>query len=349
MKLAIKGSICGFRLNDNHVISLTEAIIRSNIQLIDISLSYHRITDIGFEEIARLLQPGLYGDARNSHQLEGLDLEGNDITGDCFAATSLTTAYDCPLSYLNLTGNPLSTDGRNALADVVLVNKTLRQLAVNNCGFDLKSAIHLITNLHNNNSLQLLYFDRPMLLQYTKEDELSDHISRLLEQSKVLCDISLRYCNIQNHGAKLLADALIRNATLINLNLECNKIGISGAEVLASYLMVRSQNTVKSLGLSFNFIGDDGAIAIAEAIKCNTSLCHLSLKNNNIGPIGLKAIADALECNSTLESISIFGNNFNDDNGKQFHEFIRNVVPYTALYLDIDVYVVDGNYNIAEN
>ena len=43
-KIAIKGSIAGFRFNDNHVVSLVEAIVKSNIQLLDLSLTYHHIT-----------------------------------------------------------------------------------------------------------------------------------------------------------------------------------------------------------------------------------------------------------------------------------------------------------------
>ena len=45
-KIAIKG-VPSFRFNDTGVIQLVEAVVKSNIQLVDLSLPYHRITGIG--------------------------------------------------------------------------------------------------------------------------------------------------------------------------------------------------------------------------------------------------------------------------------------------------------------
>ena len=42
-KIAIKG-MPSFRFDDTGVIQLVEAVIKSNIQLVDLSLPYHRIT-----------------------------------------------------------------------------------------------------------------------------------------------------------------------------------------------------------------------------------------------------------------------------------------------------------------
>lgn len=76
---------------------------------------------------------------------------------------------------------------------------------------------------------------------------------------------------------------------------------------------------------------------------------NLSLKNNKIGSLGLSAICEVLEVNNTLESVTIFGNSFDNVNGNQFHNLINCRIPYTGLFLDIDVYVVDGEFLIAEN
>ena len=64
---------------------------------------------------------------------------------------------------------------------------------------------------------------------------------------------------------------------------------------------------------------------------------------------GLTAIGEVLQNNTTLESISIFGNGFNNANGKQYLDLIRTKFVYSGLYLDIDVYIVDGQYHVAEN
>ena len=49
--------------------------------------------------------------------------------------------------------------------------------------------------------------------------------------------------------------------------------------------------------MQINSIGDDGAKAIAEALKVNPVLTVLDLHYNNIGVDGAKAIAEALKVN----------------------------------------------------
>ena len=51
-----------------------------------------------------------------------------------------------------------------------------------------------------------------------------------------------------------------------------------------------------------NDIGDDGAKAIAEALKVNPVLTTLDLWNNSIGPEGAMAIAEALKVNPLLKN-----------------------------------------------
>ena len=60
--------------------------------------------------------------------------------------------------------------------------------------------------------------------------------------------------------------------------------------------------------LSDNDIGNDGAKAIADALKDIHSLEKLDLSRNKIGDDGAKAIADALKDNHTLKSLFLFSN-----------------------------------------
>lgn len=74
----------------------------------------------------------------------------------------------------------------------------------------------------------------------------------------------------------------------------------------------------------------------------------LTLKNNSIGPLGLAALATALETSTNLESITLFGNRFDNATGMQYYRLVKQRFPYTQVFIDIDVYVVDGQYMIAE-
>lgn len=367
----------GTKLTDSDIISFTESVLKAEIHLIDISFKNHWITDVGLEEIARLFKP-----QGNNKTLEGLDLEANEIKGTCFHAINLTSKHGCPLVYFNISCNPINSDGRKAVANIILNNKILRQISINSIGFDLSSMILMLTNLGENNSLQLLSMDRPLTNSSVKCDEVADHLGRVLTTSQNLYDISMRYFNVLDHGAHQLAQSLILNDSLMSLNLECNNIGIRGAEALASYLILKNGrnnggNSLKSLGMAYNRIGDDGAIAFAEALLKNSSLETLTLRANGIGQPGLEAILTALERrtqqgNGTLKSLTLFSNDFSDDNGKQLSRLLEiidgekkargeskreeskgsgsgsgsgeNVI----VQLDVIVDIVDGKYLIAE-
>ena len=55
-----------------------------------------------------------------------------------------------------------------------------------------------------------------------------------------------------------------------------------------------------SLDLYDNNIGDEGATALAEALKENTTLTTLNLASNKIGDEGATALAEALKENKNL-------------------------------------------------
>ena len=56
-----------------------------------------------------------------------------------------------------------------------------------------------------------------------------------------------------------------------------------------------------NLDLHFNQIGDEGAKAIAEALKVNPVLTKLDLSVNNLGDAGKKAVRDAVKDRSGFE------------------------------------------------
>ncbi len=60
---------------------------------------------------------------------------------------------------------------------------------------------------------------------------------------------------------------------------------------------------VTTLYLRWNKIGDEGAKAIAEALKVNAAVTTLYLGSNNIGDEGAIAIAEALKVNAVLKNL----------------------------------------------
>ncbi|KAL0240076.1 hypothetical protein GEMRC1_010183 [Eukaryota sp. GEM-RC1] len=93
---------------------------------------------------------------------------------------------------------------------------------------------------------------------------------------------------------------MVRNE-VSTINLDSNSIGNEGAIAIAEALKVNS--SLSTINLYSNSIGNEGAIAIAEALKVNSSLSTINLNNNSIGNEGAIAIAEALKVNSSLSTI----------------------------------------------
>jgi len=302
--------------------------------------------------------------------LRTLDLEGNDITGNCINKLNLGTSL-CPIEKLNLSSNPLGSIGGAIIADALPNNNRLKHLIVNNCEFPLNTLILITTSMV---SLQLespsvlsvtpiatLELDRPLLwCESNKQEEGGDHLSRLLmlASKSPLSSLSLKYFNMQNFGAQILAESMYRSyGSIVSLNLECNAIGVAGAEALATFIILQSKDArggknstatcLRVLKLANNKISNEGAAAMAEALMSNTTLEELTLSNNGIST-GLVSIGRALEKNNTIRKITLFGNDFDMESGKIFDDLQTSRFEYLNVSIDISVYVIDGTYMVAQ-
>ena len=362
--LELKGSKLEFRMNDELVSSLCQSLSDVGIILESLLLPFNDLTDISCEIISKTLLRPRERDPQSLF-VENLSLEGNSITHVGVTHLQLQSNKLCPLLSLNLSGNSLGLAGGMQIATAMKTNRSLRALILNSCGFPLNALIAIATALGEDvikkkPVLEVLEIDRA-IVGSSKGEESTDHFSRiLLNKTNSLSDVSLKFHSISDFGARVLADALSRNSNIISINLECNSIGVSGAEALSSYLILQSKgasvgagggysNSLRSLRLSYNCIGDEGAIALAEALCVNTSLLTLTLNNNAIGVSGLVALGNALYKNNSLRRLAIFGNEFDSDvSGRLFFEFIQERLRFLDLSLDISVYIVDGVYLIAE-
>eukprot|EP01041_Mallomonas_annulata_P002145 gene2145-4177_t len=331
-----------FRLDDLHIEFLVDSIKKSYIRLQRVRLRHHRIGDAGFVKLCHLVS------STDETDLRILDLEGNEITekGCCVIQPCLDGSNQerCNLEELNLSWNPVGPDGAMALALALEKNSKLKRLFLGNCNLNLKALIAISNSTASNTTLESLILDRPLLT--TLEEESVDHFSRLLAHQSSLTALSLRYNHVGDHGMRLLSQALMANDTLTSLNLDSNKICVGGANSIARTLV--QVQRLKELRLSANRLGDEGARAIAEALKCNYSLTKVDLGYNGIGVSGLVAIGTALEKNNTLTRLAVWGNSFDDEAGRMYFDLARLRFPYVGLFIDIEVYVVDGVHMVAQ-
>lgn len=62
---------------------------------------------------------------------------------------------------------------------------------------------------------------------------------------------------------------------------------------------------LKHLDLSWNGFGNEGALALGEALKFNNTLVHLNLNNNRITNEGVGMLSRGLEHNDTLQILQV--------------------------------------------
>uniref|UniRef100_H3AWB4 Leucine rich repeat containing 71 n=1 Tax=Latimeria chalumnae TaxID=7897 RepID=H3AWB4_LATCH len=91
---------------------------------------------------------------------------------------------------------------------------------------------------------------------------------KLIGEESMLTHVSLRNNKIDDHGAKLIGNALstlkTANKVLISLNLSYNHISDQGAGDIAQGL--RLNRSLLCLSLAHNHIGDQGAVKLAEVL-----------------------------------------------------------------------------------
>lgn len=102
-----------------------------------------------------------------------------------------------------------------------------------------------------------------------------------------------------------LATALEGNIGLITLLLEDNSLGPDSAVEVAR---IMRHTSLKKLSLCGNQIANDGAQAIADAMKSNSTLTSLNLEYNDITSPGIEHVSQALMQNITLTELSLASN-----------------------------------------
>ena len=235
---------------------------------------------------------------------------------------------------LMLSDNPLGDDGAKALAEMLggngaessgTVNTTLEYVAINLCDIGPVGAQHLAQALRVNTSAKTL--------------DLSDNF-------------------LDDEGAKALAEMLggngaessgTVNTTLEHVVLSNCDTGPVGAQHLAQALRVNT--SAKTLNLSDNLLGDEGAKALAEMLggngaessgTVNTTLEHVYLSDCNIGPVGAQHLAQALCVNTSVKTLDLSRNPLGDDEAKALAEMLggngaesSGTVNTTLEYVDL--------------
>ena len=111
-------------------------------------------------------------------------------------------------------------------------------------------------------------------------------------------------------GVTALFDALESSRSLASLTLAGCCLSSEGTRILAHYLS-SSNCRLQALNISYNDLGQIGAVHIAHAVAANKSLRSLNLRGNSMGDAGGLALATGLLANcGVLTELIVADNGF---------------------------------------
>ncbi|KAF2077270.1 hypothetical protein CYY_001394 [Polysphondylium violaceum] len=118
--------------------------------------------------------------------------------------------------------------------------------------------------------------------------------------------LNLKETGIENEGSDYIAQYISANKvpSIIGLNLTSSSVTDIGMNEFSNALK-KAHCTLTTLILDENYLGDDGAVLLAEGLKFNRSLTHLQIKNTDIGERGTIELSNACRFNTTITLLDI--------------------------------------------
>jgi hypothetical protein len=191
--------------------------------------------------------------------------------------------------------------------------------------FDLNPVLKAVAALPALESLSFKSYD------FSREARLSAESLELLSSSSTLKTLALKRLHLTTLLPKFILD-LESNNTLQSLNLDSNQMGQEcGAAI--SYLL-RFNDTLLELNLGCNCLTDDSGTQIARALLMNTTLKALSLQANYLRIPTATAIGDLLGNDAChLESLDLSRNYIEEEGGTSLAIGLRTNTRLKSLFL----------------
>ena len=173
-----------------------------------------------------------------------------------------------------------------------------------------------------------------------------------INNSKLLNKSNLRFVQqslgviCKGHDKESLCTALKCCTYLQTLDLSDNYIGSDGAVALAEGLKCCA--IIQTLNLSSNSVGSDGTVALAEGLKCYTNLETLDISHNSIGSDGAVALAEGLKCCANLQELNLSSNSIGSDGAVALVEGLKCCTNLQTLDLSSNSIGSDGAVALAE-
>jgi Ran GTPase-activating protein (RanGAP) involved in mRNA processing and transport len=245
---------------------------------------------------------------RQNTALQYLDLDSIDLGSAGLAEIAPALYRNTSIKTLDLTCNGLDDiESANGLRELLRRNKTITSLCIaqNVFGLNTAAARSILEGVRSNTALQQLDLD---------DCKLGDRGISLLAKALAIRNASILELNLQGNkitsvGVRALVDDNVEAVkTLTKLSLLYNPIRSEGVTILAGALGRNAMPSLKRLYLCVCHIDDDGFVVLVSALEQKTSLQILNVAGNQFGERGFMALAKSLPKIKGLQQIDFTAN-----------------------------------------
>ena len=170
-------------------------------------------------------------------------------------------------------------------------------------------------------------------LIYQSNNTLKAIIEALIvnDELKILDISNLNFNSVISPEFNLYEELLKNNKNLTELITGSNVSGFSTTSLAKG---LKDNTTLTNLSLID--IGDEGAVALADALKHNKGLTKLHINKCNISAVGAQDLANALKNNSTLTELDISNNDISDGGANALADALKTNSTLTTLDISIN-------------
>ena len=239
----------------------------------------------------------------------------NDIHEDGAASIAKVLQSDfCVITSLTLSDNPIGGQGLQLISEGLITNTSLVELNLSDCSLVISEENGPVVTemLIKNKTLRTLNmsYNKGIMLSQTSLSYIADG----LIMNTSLVELNMSYCSlvISEENGPVVTEMLIKNKTLRTLNLSNNK-GIMISQTSLSYIadgLIMNTSLVE-LNMSYCslVISEENGPVVTEMLIKNKTLKTLSLSDYKgegmILDSGLSYIAEGLKRNSALEELTL--------------------------------------------
>ena len=318
------------------VADIAEALL-SNTELSNLDLSHN---SVGVKAVAAIAKALVH---TSSTALTSLNISSCPIWDEGVTAISQSLQNNTTLTNLDISGNHIGDEGATAIGQSLWTNTALTCLDISNNSFGDEGATAIAQALQSNSTLTWLDISINSI-----GDEGVTAIAQALQSNTTLISLDMHADDgtggwgpptIGDEAVIAISQALLRNTTLRSLDISFFLLGNGGSRVTVIGQALQSNTTLTALSIrgmiyfDGNSFGDDGAIAISQALCKNTALTSLNISNNKFGDEGATAIGQALWSNTTLTWLNICGNLIGDEGVTAIAQALQSNSKLMSLYI----------------